>query len=179
MFSLLKKLERKRKRPKLNSQQFPNILSPSATCWPCWIHVIATCSLSGYFPKIVEWSFLQQGRSVWRKIPGKKRKPFVTGFTNKLQITEAMKKFGRISEISFGEFWDKNASKCALPLLSFPFPSFPARSHFPLSPASLRHKGASAEEAGVRGRKDPKNKNAGSGVESKIFRRDWIDYFRH
>ena len=35
------------------------------------------------------------------------------------------------------------------PLLSFPFPSFPARFHFPLSPASLRSKGASAEEAGV------------------------------
>lgn len=128
--------------------------------------MITTCSSSGYFPKIVEWFFLQQGRSVWRKIPGKKRKPFVTGFTNKLQITEAMKKFGRISEISFGEFWDKNASKCALPLLSFPFPSFPARSHFPLSPASLRHKGASAEEAGVRGRKDPKIKTL--DLESRV-----------
>ena len=111
MFSLLKKMERKRKRPKLNSQQFPNILSPSATCWSCWIHVIATCSSGGYFPKIAEWSFLQQGRSVWRKIPGKKRKPFVTGFTNKLQITKAMKKFGRISELTFGEFGDKKCQQ--------------------------------------------------------------------
>lgn len=69
--------------------------------------MIATCSSGGYFPKIVEWSFLQQGRSVWRKIPGKKRKPFVTGFRNKLQINEAMKKFGRISELRFGELWEK------------------------------------------------------------------------
>ena len=110
--------------------------------------MIATCSSSEYFPKIVEWSFLQQGRSVWRKIPGKKRKPFVTGFTNKLQITKAMKEFGRISELRFGEFGDKNVSKCAvnngkrkkaeaslvlfsLPIVPrglsfFPLPSFPS-----------------------------------------------------
>ena len=69
--------------------------------------MIATCSSSGYFPKIVEWSFLQQGRSVWRKIPGKKRKPFVTGFTNKLRITEAMKKIVRIGELRLGEFFGK------------------------------------------------------------------------
>ena len=87
--------------------------------------MIATCSSGGYFPKIVEWSFLQQGRSVWRKIPGEKRKPFVTGFTNKLQITEAMKKLGRISELRFGEFWDKKCQqvRCTLALFSLPIVS--------------------------------------------------------
>lgn len=87
-----KNTERKRKRHKLNSKQFPNILSPSATCWSCWIHVKATCSSGGCFPKIVEWSFVQQGRTVWKKIPGKKRKPFLNRFTNKLRITGAIKK---------------------------------------------------------------------------------------
>ena len=100
--------------------------------------MIATCSSSGYFPKIVEWSFLQQGRSVWRKIPGKKRKPFVTGFTNKLRITEAMKKIVRISELRLGEFFGKKCQQ--------------ARGE--QWEASLRHKGASAEEAGW-GKKRP------------------------
>ena len=43
-------------------------------------------------------------------------------------------------------------------MLSFPFPSSPARFHFPLSPASLRHKGASAEEAGRGGGGGPKKR---------------------
>lgn len=178
-------MERKRKRPKLNSQQFPNILSPSATCWSCWIHVIATCSSGGYFPKIVEWSFLQQGRSVWRKIPGKKRKPFVTGFRNKLQINEAMKKFGRISELRFGELWEKKCQQVSgeqweeekggsLPYFLFPSHLSPRAFIFPSPQLPFDTRGPRGG-----GRKDPKNENAGPGVGSKIFRRDWIDYFRH
>ena len=111
--------------------------------------MIATCSSSGYFPKIVEWSFLQQGRAVWRKIPGKKRKPFVTGFTNKLQITEA------ISELRFGEFWDKKCQQVRGTLALFSLPivhralSFSALPSFPSTQGGLGGRG------GGQGKKTP------------------------
>ena len=117
--------------------------------------MIATCSSGGYFPKIVEWSFLQQGRSVWRKIPGEKRKPFVTGFTNKLQITEAMKKFGRISEISFGEFWDKKCQQVRGTLALFSLPIVPRALSFSTLTSFPSTQGGLGGRGGGQGKKRP------------------------
>ena len=142
----------------------------------------ATCSSGRCFPKIVEWSFLQQGRTVWRKIPGKKRKPFVNRFTNKLRITEAMKNLEeqvskdlehfliKKCQQARGEQWEerKGGSLCCClspshrPPRAFIFLS-PQPPHDTKGPLQRRRKG---------GRKDPKNEKAGSRVGSKIIRRD-------
>ena len=92
-----------------------------------------------------------------------------------------MKKIVRISELRLGEFFSKKCQQAlgeqweeekGGSLSCFLFPSHRSPLSFsPLPSFPSTQRGLGGRGSGG-GRKDPKNENAGSGVGSKIFRRD-------